>query len=130
MKVVLTGGPCCGKSTIIHELQSEGHLFMTEIAREVIKEIGKENIKDEVAFQNEIYARQIARESIIDYSDEVVFLDRGIMDGYAYSIRNINRIPKEISSPTTKRYELVLLLDRLPLVLDGERREENEEEAN
>jgi predicted ATPase len=127
MKIVLCGGPCCGKSTIISELKSRGFNVMEEAAREVIKKTGI--ITDEVKFQKDIYDIQTHHEKRMDESEELFFLDRGIMDGHAYSIKNINRIPEDISIINTKRYALVLILDRFPLFKDGERREQNEEEA-
>lgn len=52
-KIVLTGGPCCGKTTLIEELNKRGYPVLHETAREVLNE-GKLGLQRYDEFQIEI----------------------------------------------------------------------------
>jgi len=136
MKIVITGGPCSGKTTIINELRKRGYFVMEEVARKII--IEKKYSKYLDRYDNEAlnllldtYNRQIDKEKDLDKADDVyphtVFLDRGIIDVQAYSKHLIGYTPKEILNTPVKRYGIILALERLPLINDGLRRETEEE---
>jgi predicted ATPase len=134
-KVVLTGGPCCGKTTLINELRKRGHFTTGEVAREVLDEwgTGKNNYEK---LQEEIAKRQYLLESEVDdilewKVNKLMFLDRGVIDGVAYSKLFLNKVPKCFGSDSRLkgRYDAVLLLDRLPFIADGTRVENGDEEA-
>lgn len=91
-KIVLTGGPCSGKTTIIDKLAEIGFSTTSEAARVVIaQEIEKEsrivpwNGRGEFYdFQLKVGEKQILYErDVLD--KELVFLDRGLIDLSGYS---------------------------------------------
>ena len=45
-KIIITGGPSTGKTSIIEELKKEGHQCMDEVSREVILEARKKGIEN------------------------------------------------------------------------------------
>ena len=126
MKVVLTGGPCSGKSTLINKLKDLGHKIISETAREVIEKRNQKFIdKNEIIYrQKEIYSRQLNKEN--QESIGFVFLDRSIIDGIAYcNFFNIDH--SFINTPLNKRYGLIFLLEQFPFENDGIRVEKKHE---
>ena len=108
LKIVLTGGPCGGKSTILshlsQELESRGYKVITvpESATELIINgiCPSENISmDE--FQTFVTYNQLAKEDMFaesakyyDSDKLVMFCDRGVFDGCAYADKD--RVIKKI----------------------------------
>ncbi len=131
-KIVLTGGPCTGKSSLIKELQDSGFHVLKEIAREILTERKSINYNT-FELEQEIAKRQVMRENHFDSTyprSEFLFLDRGLVDVVAYCSILLGRVPEDISYYEFRnRYETVFFLDRLPLEEDGVRLESNEEEA-
>ena len=119
-KIVLTGGPCCGKTTLIEALAKKGHSVMDEVARELIAQGITPKLP---SFQEAIYDLQLERESVLN---GLVFLDRGVCDCFAYANFYGNQINR---SDTQRDYSKVFLLDRFPFEADGERVESGEGEA-
>ena len=93
-RVVITGGPCSGKTTIIEHLSKQGFQVVTECAIEVIEELNKDmgiegqkkwRKENLVELQRILVAKQIEKESKIKAGKaEVVFFDRGMYNGLAY----------------------------------------------
>jgi predicted ATPase len=127
LRVVLAGGPCCGKSTTINELKQRGYNTLEETARIVIEEGIFHPSRGAGEFQEEILRRQILKEEQIK---ETTFLDRSALEGMAYSLLIMNKIPKAFFNYNFhNKYDLVFLLDRFPLKTDGVRVESSDEEA-
>jgi predicted ATPase len=124
MKIVLTGGPCCGKSTLLAELKKRGYTVVEETAREVLSERKNFSLKE---IQEEIMRRQIEKEEKI--SEGIVFLDRGVVDVMAYMKYYSIEMPVEMLSLCVKRYNKIFFLGRLPFQHDGLRVEKTDEEA-
>ena len=61
--LVVTGGPCAGKTTLITRLGELGHPILPEAAAEVIIEGIHHPSRDPVAFQREVLRRQLGREA-------------------------------------------------------------------
>lgn len=126
-RIVLTGGPCCGKTTTVDDLRRRGHQVLDEIARVVIEEGVYHPSKNVEAFQEEILRRQIEQENQVS---GVAFLDRSAIDGIAYSRLFLNRVPEAFNQHDfSRRYDLVFLLDRFHLKSDGVRVESSDEVA-
>jgi predicted ATPase len=128
---VLTGGPCCGKTTVAEELRNRGYNVLEEVARQVLSEKTKQKINDDYeSIQTEIFQRQIKQEN--EYRG-LVFLDRSVIDCFAYSQLRLGYIPPIfLETPREEivgRYETVFLLEPLPFAHDGLRIEKDEEEA-
>lgn len=98
-KIVLTGGPCAGKTKILEKLikhysTKENRVFIIpETATEVLSSGLKFVEFDEaINFQNIIFNMQSNKERMLDegikhvplYQNNIIFLDRGIIDNKAY----------------------------------------------
>jgi predicted ATPase len=124
-RIVLAGGPCCGKTTLIKELEKRGERVVHESAREVLAEKNYPNL---IELQREIFRRQIERENT---TKGVCFMDRSALEGIAYCLLRNRIIPDFLNSfDFSGRYHQVFLLERFPLEKDGLRVERDEDEAN
>ncbi|MBR9884352.1 MAG: AAA family ATPase [Oceanospirillales bacterium] len=88
-RVVLTGGPGSGKTSVIKFLKSLGYPSAPEVGRKVIQAQMKSQgtalpWEDKAAFRDEMIY-----EEIINYNaygnDTITFFDRSIIDSYGYS---------------------------------------------
>ena len=89
-RIVITGGPGTGKSTIINELIKRGFICFEEISRQVTLEAQKEGI-DQLFLTNPLlFSERLLngrQQQFIDASKvdtDIVFLDRGVHDVLAY----------------------------------------------
>ncbi len=129
---VITGGPGIGKTTVIELLASRGYMIVPEVARmiteeEKLKESGIVFWKDLTKYQEKIAERQMELES--KATADIVFLDRSLIDGYAYCKLGNIAIPELVSKNGRNRYTKVFLLEPLPTYTKDETRFENQEEA-
>lgn len=131
---VVTGGPCTGKTTMVKMLLDKGYKTAIEHARHYIdtqQEKGEriEDIRNnKIKFQHGVLTMQIKEESGLNPSD-VVFLDRAIPDAEAYyNFLNIEYDELLTEAIGTYFYKKVFILDRLPLVQDYARREDEKEQ--
>ncbi|MCB9362906.1 ATP-binding protein [Candidatus Woesearchaeota archaeon] len=117
-KFVITGGPCSGKSTVIHELARRGHPIVEESALHLIrKEKEGANIvfpwTDYLEFNRRVIALQKEWEQNI--SAEYAFLDRCLLDNKAYLDHKGLEYPEGLL-PAVKEaeYTYVFILQMLP----------------
>lgn len=89
-KVVITGGPGTGKSTLIDELGSRGYHCMPEISRE-ITEMARKNGIEQLFLKNPMLFSEMLLEGrenqykkASSIETKLVFFDRGIPDVHAY----------------------------------------------
>jgi predicted ATPase len=89
-KIVITGGPGTGKSTIITELLNRGHKCLEEISRQVILDAKKQGI-DQLFLTNPLLFSELLLKGRIEQFEfanslpsETIFFDRGIPDVVAY----------------------------------------------
>lgn len=128
-KIVLTGGPCSGKSTLIEHFKSQGYNVLEEIARQVIEKRKQfEPTREEWRIrQHMILTKQILKE--LELKGEKVFLDRGVYDNFAY-YKHLVGGECELTLPNNfQKYDKVFCLEQLPFVHDGLRIESGEEEG-
>jgi len=119
-RFVITGGPGRGKSTLIDILASRGYTVVSEAARMIIEEeqsAGSEALpwKDLATFQTKVVQRQLDLES--ETVGDVVFFDRGILDGYGYCVQKGMPIPQIILDKIDQvgeRYDKIFVLEALP----------------
>lgn len=89
-KVIITGAPGTGKSTIIFELEKLGYTCLHEISREVILEARKKGTEQLFLTQPLLFSDMLLKGRIQQYIEsedvekEVVFFDRGIPDVQSY----------------------------------------------
>lgn len=128
-RYVITGGPCSGKTTVIEILSSRGYHVVAESARKVIeREVVKDSDtlpwKDPFLFQYAVAYMQIRAELYL--GSRTTFLDRGLMDGYGYSILQKNEVPDIIHRFGRNRYQKIFLLEALPFYINDSERKEDE----
>lgn len=89
-KIVITGGPGTGKSTLINNLIGNGHTCMEEISRQITLDAQKKGI-DQLFITDPLLFSELLlkgrQKQFIDadiYKNETVFFDRGIPDVLAY----------------------------------------------
>jgi len=104
-KIIITGGACVGKTTLIKMLKLKGHNTICESGREVYiseqnktKEDGgyipKLPNTDYVSFEEMVIARQIEKEK--NLKNEVYFLDRSLVDCLGMSFFQGNPLKSDI----------------------------------
>ena len=135
MKVVITGGPGSGKSTLIKELKARHYPVVEESALIVMGFIAsliswakqkkwKNSLNDgqKVWFQNQIYKITDIQYEIIEeinkteftVKDQVVFYDRGIHDFLAYYPESeLKRVEKRIRESSIT-YDHIFVLETPP----------------
>lgn len=132
---VITGGPCTGKTTVINLLAERGYKTTIEHARHyidtqkikgrTIDEI-KENKKQ---FQLSVLNMQIEEEAELNLNEQV-FLDRALPDAMAYyQFLGLEYDDRLIEQCNKYCYNKVFILDRLPLVNDYARREDEQDQV-
>jgi len=89
-KIVITGGPGTGKSTIIEELAKRNFTCMKEISREVILNARKNGSEQLFLTKPLLFSELLLEGRINQYIEaetknvNLVFFDRGIPDVHAY----------------------------------------------
>lgn len=124
MRVVVTGGPGSGKSTLVAALGRRGFATVEEAAIQVIAELNAERgVEGQKAwrrahkseFQELVARRQAALEEAVPEDTAVLFLDRGRLDGLAYCRHFGADVPLVVAEVAdAARYDRVLMLDTLP----------------
>ncbi|MGB8703641.1 MAG: ATP-binding protein [Gillisia sp.] len=89
-RIIITGGPGTGKSSVIKHLEALGFACMHEVSREITLQAQKEGIeqlflKDPVLFSRKLMEARIQQHQEVKNIDSpTVFLDRGLPDVIAY----------------------------------------------
>ncbi|WP_308992201.1 ATP-binding protein [Mariniflexile litorale] len=89
-KIVITGGPGTGKSTLINELIKRGHTCLEEISRQVTLDAKKEGIHQLFLTNPLLFSelllkgRQQQFEAANKLQSDLIFFDRGLPDVLAY----------------------------------------------
>lgn len=89
-KIIITGGPGTGKSSIIEELKKRGHICFEEISRQVTLEARKNGVEQLFLTQPLLFSqlllegrtKQFAEAD--SYDNSTIFIDRGLPDVLAY----------------------------------------------
>lgn len=134
--IVITGGPCSGKTTIIQALAEDGHTTVPEAATELIEDPALENLRaDPLEFQLQVLRRQLENEKRAGERAEpqsVIFLDRGIGDGFGYlSYHGLEPFEELLDAwpEARERSRCVLFFDSRPDYQAASHRSETPEEA-
>ena len=100
-RIVITGGPGSGKTTVISELEKRGYAVKHEVSRDVIREAKARGIdqlflEDPLLFSRKLIEGRIRQFKEAEQApDNVVFFDRGIPDVPAYLRYSKTPVPEE-----------------------------------
>jgi len=127
-RVVLTGGPCCGKTTLLNNLAARSYQVVPEAARMVIEEEQRRGSSC-LPWNNLYEFQEKTAERILDlehsFEDSLLFCDRGIVDGHGYAMNGEVSTPEIISDLGIKRYDLIFILEPVPVYQKDESRKES-----
>ena len=126
-KIVITGGPCSGKTSLIRKLAKLGYTVVREAAADIISEGIYHPQKEPLAFQRKVVATQVDREKRAESkTNDLIFCDRGIYDGLAY-LRFYGISESELHLPEEWGYLMAFHLSQLRYEKDRIRSEKPEE---
>jgi len=126
-KIVITGGPCSGKTTLIEKLAEIGHIIVQEAATQIISEGIFHPLKNPLIFQQKVVNKQISLEKKAESkTGGLIFCDRGIYDGLAY-LKFFNVAESQLQLPEKWNYLIAFHLSQLPYKKDQIRFESPEE---
>lgn len=116
-KIVITGGPGTGKSSIINRLESKGEKCLHEISRQVTLEAQKEGISQLFLTNPLLFSEKLLEgrlNQILEannYKKDHVFIDRGLPDVVAY-LDYFNTAYPPVFDETCKnnRYDHIFIL--------------------
>lgn len=116
-KIVITGGPGTGKSTIIKELAKRNFMCMPEISR-AITQNARQNGTEQLFLTKPLLFSELLLEGRINQyleaekkNSALVFFDRGIPDVHAYmNYISIDYPKKYINTSNFYRYNYVFLM--------------------
>lgn len=127
---VITGAPCCGKTTLIDQLADKGFRTVPETAHRYIERemaTGRklnEVLKNRVELQGILIEMQLEIEHELQ-ANEVTFLDRALPDSLAFN-RYVGLSPNDLLLECFHhRYASVFILDPIPFQEDGVRDEDS-----
>lgn len=89
-KIVITGGPGTGKTSVIQALENSGYFCFHEVSRQIIQDAQKKGIdqlflKEPLLFSEMLLEGRIKQHKDAEAVDaNLVFLDRGVPDVVAY----------------------------------------------
>lgn len=116
-KIVITGGPGTGKSSIINELKKRDQICFDEISRQVTLEARKKGIEQLFLTEPLLFSKLLLEGRLKQFYDaehyqgETVFLDRGLPDVLAYMDYFDSDYPIEfVNTCQNNRYDQVFIL--------------------
>jgi len=116
-KIVITGGPSSGKTTLIHFLQEQGFQCIQEISRSITLEAQKEGIDqlfltDPLLFSQKLLDGRLQQfKNTTHFKKTVLFYDRGLPDVTAYMDFTECDYPDSFFKIcNNNRYDMVFLL--------------------
>lgn len=126
--VVITGGPCSGKTTVINNFADRGFYTAPEVARAYLNKLMKNGVdvhahKASLTLQKKIVSLKLARENVLQTSQQILF-DRGLPDSLAYFSLHGLDLKGVLDVMNKRRYKQVFFLETLPLVNDDIRKED------
>ena len=115
-KVVITGGPGTGKSTVISALEDR-YTCMPEVSRSVTRDAQKKGIDqlflhDPLIFSGLLLDERINQyEQATEFANETIFFDRGIPDVMGYlEYLGVDYPERFRSESLSKRYDIVFMM--------------------
>ncbi|MBR9758633.1 MAG: ATP-binding protein [Algicola sp.] len=116
-RIVITGGPGTGKTSLINELKNRGFICFDEVSRDVILEARKEGVEqlfltNPLLFSERLLkGRQLQFKAAETATSSLIFLDRGIPDVLAYMEYANETYPQHfIETSKNHRYDAIFVL--------------------
>lgn len=114
-RIVITGGPGSGKTSLINHLETDGYPVHHEQARIFIDKANKGLSNLSPWVDHEAFANKVFKARLSDYEraqfGNFNFYDRGLPDTIAYLVRDGKKIPDDwISLVTAKRYSKLVFI--------------------
>ncbi|WP_340065993.1 ATP-binding protein [Ascidiimonas aurantiaca] len=116
-KIVITGGPGTGKTSIINTLQVRGYNCFPEISRQVTLKAREQGIEQLFLSRPLLFSERLLEgrkkqfQEALEHANPYVFLDRGIPDILAYMDYIGDEYPSLFQEACeTHRYDKVFLL--------------------
>jgi predicted ATPase len=116
-RIVISGAPGSGKTSLISHLEKEGHTCMHEISRDLIIAAQKEGISQLFLENPMLFSKKLIEGRLQQFiqgsvfSENFVFYDRGMPDVTAYMDYIDSHYPLDFSKTcSTNRYDAVFLL--------------------
>lgn len=116
-KIVITGGPGTGKTSLVSFLLNQGYQCMPEISREITTEAQKKGIdqlflKDPILFSQKLLEGRMKQfKDNQNLKNTFLFFDRGLPDVTAYMDYTNTLYPEHFSKTCHSfKYDLVFLL--------------------
>lgn len=119
-RVVITGAPCSGKTTLVNTLGERGYSTCSEAALTLIQEEAAGNNSvfpwtNPEEFQKRVFALQLTNEASTKQYCSLLFLDRSLLDVVAYCRFYDVAIPaRSWRSWIPQRYDSAFYLELLP----------------
>ena len=135
-KIVITGGPGTGKTSVINQLIKSQYQCYPEVSRQIILEARAEGIEQLFVEDPLLFSQKLLEGRIQQFkeaqiaSESVVFMDRGIPDIIAYMEFSKQDSPETfVKACKVHRYTSVFLLPPWPEIhtTDNERYESFEQ---
>ncbi|MFG6686023.1 AAA family ATPase [Mariniflexile sp. HNIBRBA6329] len=116
-KIVITGGPGTGKSTLINELIKRGYTCLEEISRQIILDAKKKGIDQLFLTEPLLFSELLLKGRKQQFEDanklqsDLVFFDRGVPDVLAYMDFIGDTYPQHFINTCKKtEYDIVFIL--------------------
>jgi predicted ATPase len=131
-KLVITGGPCSGKTTIVRALAERGFKTIEEASRMLIEsqlKSGGDLLPWKRLFDFNARVTELQLELEAGATEGIHFLDRGIIDNLAYCEWGGIDVPPVLRKAARKAgYDRVFLLLPLPFYEKDEARQDSKED--
>ena len=136
-KIIITGGPGTGKTSVIKSLSDKGYICFPEVSRQITLEARKEGVdqlflEDPLLFSQKLLEGRTSQFLEANkYFNETIFIDRGIPDIIAYMDYTQQQYPDYFTEACEKYiYDTIFLLPPWEAIyVSDEERYENFEQA-
>lgn len=95
-RIVITGGPGSGKTTIVDELKRQSFICFEEVSRDIISNMNITTVHKDIPFEEHIF--NIRKQDFHKAHNDLQFYDRSMLDTLAYMQANNHAIPKYMIS--------------------------------
>ena len=117
-KIIITGGPGTGKTSLIEELKKNNFKCFDEISREITLKYRKKGIEQLFLSDPNLFSQELLNGRIQQFNKSInlqadcVFFDRGIPDIIAYlNFKKANLSKKILKAVDKYRYDIIFLLE-------------------